>query len=220
MQADTVIFGAIWGDFERAVEPVYNFYQGGTKTKPIMHFTPSTNFELINVPVLTPYEFCLERQKQTHQIFKLIPAYSDAVFSDAIWTKSYFLRLIVSIGHHKKFFKEKPIYLEDSIDLYQCVSIFELFKTYCVANGMYPKVVLLDSYHNFRHKEKWELENPWYLVEQKLLRLDIDYVDFHSELYTAFQKKHEHVIHPIEGIHYSPSGNKIVADLLAADLGL
>ena len=36
--ADTVLFGVIFGDFERALNPVYTFYTGDNKTKPVIHF--------------------------------------------------------------------------------------------------------------------------------------------------------------------------------------
>ena len=113
LTADTVLFGAIWGDFERAREPVYTFYQGGNKTRPLFEFKGDNEYDFVNVPVMRPEEFYKAKSLHTDEIFNHIPGFSSAVFSDALWTKSYFLTLIVSIVHHKKYFKEKPIYLED-----------------------------------------------------------------------------------------------------------
>jgi len=212
--ADTVIFGAIWGDFERALEPVYTFYQGGNKSRPIFDFKQDGGYELVNVPVMRPEAFYEAKKEHKAEIFKYIPGFDNTVFSDALWTKSYFLRLVVSIAHQKKNNQEKPIYLTDGENLEHCLQIFDLFKKFCEENGMYPKVVLLDTGQNFHHKEKWTLNNPWDLLKTKLVERGIDFVEFHQELFEAHQTKRENLIHPIENLHYSPAGNELVSDLL------
>ena len=83
---------------------------------------------------------------------------------------------------------------------------------------MYAKVVLLDTSQNFTHKEKWDYENPWHLVKEKLSESDIPHVDFHKELFEAFSTKRESVIHPVENLHYSPHGNMLVSHLLSQNL--
>ncbi len=215
--ADTVLFGVIWGDFERAIEPVYTFYQGGNKTKPMIKFDGGT-YSLINVPVLIPEEFYFKKKEHKDPIFDLIPNFDANVFSDGLWTQSYFLRLLVSMQHQKKYFKEKPIYLTEGANLEYCVKIFELFNQYCDENGMYGKIVFLDTRLNFVHKEKWNLENPWGLVEEKMAEKRIPFVDFHEELYSTFQENRDNLIHPEEKLHYSPKGNNLVANLLMKDL--
>ena len=215
--ADTVLFGVIWGDFERAIDPVYTFYQGGNKTKPMIKFDGDAH-SLVNVPVLKPEEFYFKKKKHKDPIFALIPDFNANVFSNTLWTKSYFLRLLVSINHQKKHFKETPVYLTKGENLEYCVKIFELFNQYCNENGMYGKIVFLDTRLNFVHKEKWNLENPWSLVEEMLTGGSIPFVDFHEELYSTFQKSRDNLIHSKEKLHYSPKGNNLVAHLLMKDL--
>jgi hypothetical protein len=188
IKADTVLFGVIYGDFDRALDPVYTFYQGGCKTKPIFEFEEDS-YKLINVPVLKPSEFCEAKQKHTHPIFEHIPGFSDYIYSDSWWTHSYVLRLIVSLRHQNKLLSGMPIYLTNDESLDYCINIFELFHKYCEQNGMYGKVVLLDAGENFRHKELYHLSNPWDLVNAKLEARGIPHVDFHDELYKAFLEK-------------------------------
>jgi hypothetical protein len=216
--ADTVLFGAIWGDFERALEPVYTFYQGGNKTRPVFDFQNDGTYHLINVPVMRPEEFYAAKAEHSAPIFQHIPGYSMAVFSDALWTKSYFLRLVVSFFHQKKSYQEKPIFLTEGDDLEHCMRIFQLFYDFCEERGMYAKIVLLDTGQNFYHKEKWGLNNPWDLVKRKLTERGIPHVDFHETLYDSYTEMRENVIHPVENLHYSPAGNLLVANLLSQNL--
>ena len=215
--ADTVIFGAIWGDFERALEPVYTFYQGGNKTRPVFHFTEDGGYSLVNVPVLRPEEFYRAKSNFSKvDIFYHIPGFDQTVFSDALWTKSYFLRLLVSIRHQRKHFKEKPIYLTEGPDLEHCMNIFQLFHDYCEKNGSFPLIVLLDTGQNFAHKQTWSLENPWHLVHSKMRDRSLYAIDFHQDLFSAYSHQREKLIHPVENLHYSPAGNEMVADLIIA----
>lgn len=216
--ADTVIFAAIWGDFERTREPVYNFYQGGNKTRPLLDFETDGQYQFINVPVITPDNFYASKEKHEAKIFSFIPGYDQTVFSESLWTKSYFLRLLVSFCHQKKLFKEKPIYLTEGTDLDQCLAIFELFNNYCRENDMYPVLVLLDTSHNFWHKEKWNLKNPWTLVKGKLEDRGIKYLDFHQELFQAYSQGRNNLIHPVENMHYSNKGNVLVSELVLRKL--
>lgn len=218
--ADTVLFGAIWGDFERAREPVYTFYQGGNKTRPLFHFKEGGGYDLVNVPVMKPIEFYRAKAAHTAPIFEHIPGFGPSVFSRAFWTKSYFLRLLVSLKQQKAAYREKPIYLSDDGDLEHCIQIFELFAQYCAERGMYSKVILLDTGQNFGHKEQFGLDNPWWLVAEKLSARNIDFSEFHQPLYRAFKNDRNSLIHPIENLHYSPAGNQLVCDLLLRDLNL
>lgn len=217
--ADTVLFGAISGDFERALEPVYTFYQGGNKTKPLLKFSKE-EVDFINVPVLSPKEFYSLKKLHEAEIFSHIPGFDGEVFSEGFWTKSYLIRILVSLSHQKRNIKEKPVYLTDDADLVECVRIFKLFNSYCQSNGMYAKVILLDNTQNFVHQEKWGLDNPWKLVEEKLQQQEIPFVDFHSSLLKAFKEQRESLIHPVENLHYSPKGNALVSDLLLQNLKL
>jgi hypothetical protein len=217
IDTDTVLFGAISGDFERAIDPVYTFYQGGNKTKPLIEFT-NEGYSFINVPVLTPHEFYSSKREHTHEIFSHIRGFNEDVFSDALWTKSYFLRLLFSIQQQKISFKDRSIYLVDDKDLEHCIKIFKLFDEYCKRKGIYGKVILIDTTQNFYHKDEFELENPWQLVEEKLRENDIPFADFHHEVYAAFKEKRENVIHPIENLHYSPAGNKLLSKLIIENL--
>jgi hypothetical protein len=214
--ADTVFFGAIWGDFERTVEPVYTFYQGGNKTRPMIAFAKNGEHSLANVPVMRPEDFYAAKAMHNHEIFSLIPGFDETVFSDALWTNSYFLRLVISIQHQKKYFQEKPVYLTEGEALEHCLNIFTLFKSYCQANNMYPVVLLLDTGQNYAHKQKWQLENPWQLVSNKLSALEIEHADLHQPLFEAYTQNRHNLIHPVENLHYSPAGNQLVADLIIA----
>lgn len=216
--ADTVFFGAVWADFGRAVEPVYKFYEGGNKTRPIFSFNKDNSFHVINLPVMTPEQFYASKKLHDAEIFQHIKGFDSYVFSDDFWTYSYVFRLIVSLNHNRKFINEKPLYLNEGEELNQCVQIFSLFKNYCENNGIYPIVVLLETEMSFYHKEKWVLNNPWDLVKQKLTERGISHIDFHEELFKAYSEKRENVIHPVENLHYSPEGNLLVANLLSQNL--
>lgn len=216
ISGDTVFFGAIWSDFERAREPVFSFYQGGNKTKPLLSFKEDDSWDYINVPVLTPEAFYAEKKAHTHEIFDHIPGFNNRVFSTAIWTKSYLLRLLFSIRHQKKYFQPHPIYLTPGPDLNHCIKIFQAFHQYCLANNMFPMVVLLDTEQNFVDAQNLQGSNPWTLVKEQLAAKGIPHVDFHAELVKAYQKERSNVIHPEENLHYSEKGNALVAQLLAA----
>jgi hypothetical protein len=211
--ADTVLFGVIWGDFERALEPVYTFYTGDNKTKPYFSFT-ANGYEVKNLPVKTPAQFYAAKEAHTDPIFQDLTAYNEDVFSDATWTYSYLMRLMKSSVHHKQNYRPKPVYLTNDENLEYCLNIFKLFADYCTQNDMYGKIVLLDTGQNFRDKKAFGLNNPWDLVTQKLSALNIEYVEFHQQLYTAFSKDRHALIHAEENLHYSPEGNQLVADLL------
>lgn len=215
LTADTVIFGAIWSDFERAREPVFQFYTGGNKTRPVLQFNDDgLTYELINVPVLRPEEFYNAKKAHSAEIFNHIPGYNADVFSDALWTKSYLLRLVFSMKHQRNYFKKPSIYLRDDADLSQCISIFQLFQDYCNKNGMYPLVLLLDSEQNFVDAQKMNLSNPWYLVSNKLETRGIANINFHQALAERYKSNRSDIIHPTENLHYSKAGNKLVAELL------
>jgi hypothetical protein len=154
IEADTVLFGVIWGDLERAMEPVYTFYQGGNKTRPVLSFNDENSFNWVNKPVMTPTDFYQSKKEHRDEIYQHIIGFDERVFSDALWTKSYLLRLILSTAHQKKYFDVKPIYIADDHRLEYCMKIFQLFNDYCRANKMYGKVVLLDTGQNFWHKDK------------------------------------------------------------------
>ena len=219
--ADTVIFGAIWGDLERAVDPVYTFYQGGNKTKPLIDFDDSKKgYRLINVPVLRPREFYDLKEQHSDEIFEYIPYFNESVFSSALWTKSYFLRLLASVKHQRNSFQEKPIYITEGEQLEYCLDIFELFEDYCTQKGMHPEIVLLDTKQNFGHRKTYGLDNPWELMKTGLENRKLNYLEFHEPLFEAFKVENSKVIHPVEGLHYSVEGNLLVCNLLIDALEL
>jgi hypothetical protein len=218
IEADTVLFGVIWGDFERALEPVYTFYQGGNKTRPILEFKEGTKHKWVNVPVMTPREFYDSKQYHNAEIYNHIQGFDENVFSNAFWTNSYSLRLLKSTLHQKANLDVKPIYISDDERLEYCMNIFQLFDEYCRAKKMYCKVILLDTGQNFWHQEKWELDNPWSLVKTKLKERNIAYLEYHEELSKAINSDRENLIHPDENLHYSNAGNTLVAELLYKSL--
>lgn len=218
VNADTVLFGVIWGDLERALEPVYTFYQGGNKTRPILKFKKDGNYSLVNVPVMEPQEFYKSKLKHEEEIFEYINGFDKNVFSKSLWTYSYALRLLKSTQHQKRNSKEKPVYLTDDERMAYCMKIFELFQDYCQSKGIYGRIVLLDTGQNFWHKEKWDLDNPWDLLKDKLNKKNINFLEYHAELSQAFNEDRTKLIHPIENLHYSPEGNTLVANLIYQSL--
>ncbi len=169
---------------------------------------------------MRPEEFYASKKEHTNEIYNYIPGFNNNVFGNGLWTYSYFIRLIVSVIHQKETFHEMPIYLRDDKDLKECVRIFELFNAFCKQKGMYGEVILLDTGQNFWHKEKWQLDNPWDIVRTKLDDRGVPSVNFHNELFSAYEEKRENLIHPVENLHYSPAGNSLVADLLLQHLSL
>jgi hypothetical protein len=214
MTADTVFFGVISGDFDRTIEPVINFTQGGNKTRPLIYFDSKDSMRLFNVPVLKPKAFFLLKEKHEHAIFSKIPHFSNLTFSKGLWTKSYVSRLLVSLHQQSSYFSNRPVYLTDDQYLEDCIKIFKVFNDFCVTNNMVPIILLLDNSNNFHDVEVYGLENPWSLVKEKLNHLNIKYLDFHDTLKKVYDQQPARLIHPDEGIHYSIEGNVLVSELI------
>lgn len=81
IHADTVLFGVISGDFERALDPVYGVYLGISKTKPCFTFSKDT-FGFVNIPVLLPNEYEQLKETPNAELFQHIHGYVPYFYAD------------------------------------------------------------------------------------------------------------------------------------------
>lgn len=216
VHADTVFFGVVSGDLERAFDPVYNAYRANNKTKPRFIFSDD-GFRIINYPVLTPYEF---EQAKTNpedaEIFKYMHGYTPYFYGSTYWSWSYLMRTIVSLQHRAKYNTDEFCYLGNrKDDLDYCMDIFTLFNAYCKEKNAHGVIVLLDNGLTFYDREnKTNGQNPWLVLSAELAQRGITHIDFHEGMYVAFKENRGNIIHPTEGLHYSDTGHRMVKDLL------
>lgn len=216
VHADTVVFGVVSGDLERALDPVYNVYRANNKTKPRFTFSDD-GYRIINQPVLTPYEF--EQAKETPDeadIFQYMHGYTSYFYGSTPWSWSYLARTVVSLRHRAKFNTDEFCYLGNrEEDLNYCMNIFDLFHDYCTKKNTYGLIVLLDNGLTFYDREhKTDGNNPWLVLSSLLHQRNIPHIDFHEGMYAAFKANRANIIHPTEGLHYSTSGHRMVSDRL------
>lgn len=215
LTADTVILDGTFGSIDRVFDPVYTFYQGGNKTKPIIQFS-DTIANYINLPVLTPFEFYQTKSSHTDTIYNYIEGFNKNVFSKSFWTKSYFLRLIISTYHIRNNRLSYPRFLANDPNFKYSVQLFYFFKIYCIQNNMHPIVLLLDQKNNIENSTS---ENPWSKLKNELESMGIDVIDFHDEIKFEVETSGLQMFNDgIDKLHYSESGNKLIAKLLANKL--
>lgn len=212
--ADTVFFGVVSGDLDRALQPVYNLYLGNNKTKPYFVFS-DTSIHVANQPALKTFEYEGLKQNKNADIFQSINGYTSYFYGDTWWSSSMLIRAIVSTWHRKKYINDTACYIRPNSDEFKyCMKIFKEFQQTCQKKNVVGIVVLLDNGPTFYDKLNKGVENPWNPLKLALLREGIIVVDFHNQLFKQYQIDHKNVIHPTEGVHYSVYGHFLISEAL------
>ncbi len=214
---DTVVLGLVPGDLERSLTTVYNYYIGGTKSKPKFRFS-DTGYTLSNVPCLRPEEFVNRPLTQrAAAVYEGIDGYHDYVSKETKWwTRSMFLRLVFSSLEQARH-KKPPVYMTAGDDLDYCIRIFGVFKRHCEKRGIVPMVLLIDNGNSLADRRDFKV-NTWSLLQGRLDSLGIRSIQFQDSVHAAYVADPSNIIHPKELVHYSPAGHRLLAEMLAKAL--
>ena len=215
---DTVILGLVPGDLERSLTTVYNYYVGGTKTKPRFVFGDSGRYSLSNVPCLTPSEFIARPAgPRLKAVCEGIDGYNDYLSKEGRWwTHSMFLRTVFSSFEQSRH-RRPPVYMTPGSDLDYCLRIFDLFKRHCDSVGTVPIVLLIDNLNSIADRRQAD-GNTWAHLQKRLGAMGLVSFQFQDSLKRVYDSDPAALIHPQEKVHYSPSGNRLLTELLAGRL--
>lgn len=214
---DTVLLGLISGDLERSLSTIYNFYNGGLKTKPKFKFTTS-GVEILNQPCAVNEKLIFEyKNYKSSDIFANVPGFSPNVFEKSFLDNMYIYRIVRSTVHQRQNSHE-PVYRTDDERLKYCINIIKYLKNLCERNDSHLIVLLLGNNNTFGDRKYYN--NPWSLIESKLSAEEIDYFNAANHQYEKYTEGKHLIIHPEEGVHYSAQGNEILARLLIEKLKL
>jgi hypothetical protein len=218
MTCDTVILGLVPGDLERSLTTVYNYYTGGVKTKPRFHFDADGSHTLLNVPCLSPSEFVARPlTPRAEAVYNGIAGYNGYVSKEGRWwTGSMFFRLIYSSIEQARH-RRPPVYMTPGRDLDYCLRIFDVFKRHCDSVGAVPMVLLIDNLNSIGDRRKAD-GNTWSHLQKRLGELGLVSFQFQDSLMRAYDSDPAALIHPQEKVHYSPSGNRLLTELLVGRL--
>lgn len=210
---DTVILGMVSNDLDRSLTSVYNYYQGGIKTKPKFRFHDS-GYTVLNQPCLTPAEFVRRpASQQAVEVYREIDGYNDYLGKETKWwAQLQSMRLLFSSIEQMKH-RKPSAYLSDDDRLRYCVSILDVFGKYCKAEGIVPIVLLIDNVNSINDREK-SGQNTWKLLATKLDSIGLKHMNAQDEAMTIYKRKPADLIHPVERVHYSPAGHRFLADLI------
>jgi hypothetical protein len=217
INADTVFFGLVSGDLERAISPIYNFYNGGIKSKPIFHFD-NQGYTLKNTPCITPNEFIEQRgisKSKAANLVRIIPGGESQLWLEKSWMRySMAFRVIYSTWHKMYFQSEKPIYISPQTTNYNyCLDIFKVFYTYCIERNIHPIVIFIDEANSLNNRiQSNKHESTWNLLQTELNKMHITALEFQNEAL----KEHQigNLIHKEEKVHLSPAGNRLYAEAI------
>lgn len=214
---DTVILGLVSNDLDRSLTSVYNYYQGGVKTKPKFHFS-DTGFRLINVPCVTPAEFIRRPvSPRVAEVYREIDGYHDYLSKEGKWwVNLQSMRLLFSSIEQLRH-RKPAAYLSDDERLAYCVRILDVFARYCASEGIVPIVLMMDNVNSLADREKTGT-NTWKLLTHKLDSLGMKHLECQDAARTRYRQRPEDLIHPIEKVHYSAAGHRFLIDFLTPRL--
>jgi hypothetical protein len=210
---DTVILGMVSNDLDRSLTSVYNYYQGGVKTKPKFKFNDS-GYAVINQPCLTPAEF-LQRPATPNaiEVYREIDGYNDYLGKETKWwTNLQSMRLLFSSIEQMKH-RKPSAYLSDDERLQYCVRILDVFVKYCRQEGITPVVLMIDNVNSINDREKTG-KNTWGLLSSKLDSIGLKHLECQDEAIARYRRRPSDLIHPVEQVHYSPAGHRFLADFI------
>jgi hypothetical protein len=214
---DTAILGLVAGDLERSLTTVYNYYTGGVKTKPKFKFGDS-GYVLMNVPCVRPGEFVRRPvTPEVENVYRGIDGYNDYLNKESKWwANSVFLRLIFSSIEQRRH-KKAPVYMTEGSEFEYCIRIIDVFKRHCASKGIVPVVLMIDNINTFKDRTA-KGSNTWTAMKRKLDQMGILNWEFQDLFFRKFRENESDVIHPVEKVHYSQKGNRLLADQLLMKL--
>lgn len=210
---DTVILGMVSNDLDRSLTTVYNYYQGGIKTKPKFRFQDS-GYTVINQPCLTPSAF-VERPASAKalEVYREIDGYNDYLGKETKWwVHLQSMRLLFSSIEQMKH-RKPSVYLSDDARLQYCVRILDVFHQYCKQEGIVPVVLLIDNINSINDREKTG-KNTWTLLASKLDSIGLKHLECQDDAMERFRRKPADLIHPVEQVHYSPAGHRFLSGFI------
>ena len=210
IETDTVILGLISRDLERATSIIYpSIYHGGSKTKPIFKFQNNNKYQILNQPCL--YGAKLRREfslGENSDLMKLDKNFDTILFKNDFFDFFYFNRIKKMFLYRNKHIVE-PIYVSPTTKNYKYIlKIFNVFYDQCLKKNDFPIISLLDNSNSFADREKYA--NPWKYLILDLQKIGFKVIEPSDSLPTLFKRESSSVIN-LEGVHYTPSANKIVA---------
>jgi hypothetical protein len=207
---DTVILGMVSNDLDRSLTSVYNYYQGGIKTKPKFKFNDS-GYIVLNQPCLTPAEFVHRpASPKAIEVYQEIDGYNDYLVKETKWwVHLQSMRLLFSSIEQMKH-RKPSAYLSNDDRLRYCVSILDVFGKYCKQQRIVPIVLLIDNVNSINDREK-SGQNTWTLLSSKLDSIGIKHMNGQDEAMAIYLRKPADLIHPIEQVHYSSAGHRFLA---------
>jgi hypothetical protein len=214
INADTVFFGLVAGDLERAITPIYNFYNGGIKSKPMFQFD-NQGYTLKNVPCIKPNQFLEQRgisDSKAANLFQMIPGSKSQLWLENSWIKhSMAFRVLYSTWHKMNYRSEKPIYISPQTKYYNyCLEIFNVFNNYCIERNIHPIVIFIDEANSLNNRiQSKNDESTWKMLKTDLEKMHITVFEFQNEALQEHQIGN--LIHKEEKVHLSPEGNNLYA---------
>jgi hypothetical protein len=210
---DTVILGMVSNDLDRSLTSVYNYYQGGIKTKPKFRFSDS-GYTVLNQPCLTPADFVHRPASQRAiDVYKEIDGYNDYLGKETKWwVHLQSMRLLFSSIEQMKH-RKPSAYLSNDERLQYCVSILDVFSKYCKQEGIVPVVLLIDNVNSINDREKAN-KNTWALLASKLDSIGLRHLECQDEVMARYRRNPSDLIHPVERVHYSPAGHRFLAEFI------
>lgn len=210
---DTVILGLVSTDLDRSLTSVYNYYQGGIKTKPKFKFH-DTGYTVLNQPCLTPAQFVKRpASPQAIEVYKEIDGYNDYLGKETKWWANIqSMRLLFSSIEQLKH--RKPCaYLSNDDRLQYCVRILDVFAKYCKKEGITPVVLMIDNVNSINDRKKAG-KNTWSLLASKMDSIGLKHLECQDDAMARYQQQTSDLIHPVELVHYSPAGHRFLADFI------
>ena len=212
VDAPLVLLGLIAGDLERARTQVYNLTLGGLKTKPMFDFTGGSR-RVVNRPAIHGEALRREYALGTRSaFFRREPLYGPALFARSWLDRSYLVRVPRSLGVAARF-RHPPILTTPGLEHDRALAILEFGRDLAQRRGARLVVVLLGNNNTFQLRT--EIADPWALLRRGLAARGIDVVSTADQLYAEARDDPAAVINP-GGVHYTPSANDRVAELVAA----
>lgn len=210
-KGDTVVLGLIAGDMERSLSSVYNFYNGGLKTKPKFKFVP-TSISIINQPAVV--NELLKKEIVNYRnsvVFSEVPGFKTLIFDKNLFTNSYIYRSIISTIHQFKN-RHEPVYRTLDERFNYCIQIIQNLENKCRERGAVLVVLFLENNNTFGDRP--QIDDPWKQIRNELNHKNIIVWDITGEMFKAYKEDPHNIIHPIEGVHYSVVGNSYIAGLI------
>jgi hypothetical protein len=209
--AKVILLGMIAGDLDRSLSTIYNFFNGGIKSKPRFVFNGSS-VSLLNSPcaygsqVKANYE-----HYDTSQLLHGIYHFEDVVLRHDVLDFSYLYRTVKSFSYQRKQ-NLPPVYRTDDDRLAYNLKIIRYLDSLCKARGSKLEVLILANTNTFEDENT--IPHPWSLFVSKLKEAKIAVLDPSEIQYKAWKADHRNIINAEEKVHYSPQGNSLVAQFL------